>query len=70
VGQLPELRYGRLPELERRLAEVLEVAEESGRLEDATYGSRLGMEGEEIVRASEMVGGRFSPLGPASVSVK
>ena len=39
-----------------RLAEVLEVAEEAGRLEDATYGSRLGMEGEEIVRASEMVG--------------
>ena len=38
------------------LAEVLEVAEEAGRLEDATYGSRLGMEGEEIVRASEMVG--------------
>jgi precorrin-2/cobalt-factor-2 C20-methyltransferase len=38
------------------LAEVLEVAQEAGRLEDATYGSRLGMEGEEIVRASEMVG--------------
>ena len=39
-----------------RLGEVLEVAEETERLEDATYGSRLGMEGEEIVRASEMVG--------------
>jgi precorrin-2/cobalt-factor-2 C20-methyltransferase len=39
-----------------RLREVLEAAEESGRLEDATYGSRLGMEGEEVVRASEMVG--------------
>ena len=39
-----------------RLAEVLEVAEEAGCLEDAIYGSRLGMEGEEIVRASEMLG--------------
>lgn len=39
-----------------RLGEVLEVAEEVGRLEDGTYGSRLGMEGEEIVRASEMLG--------------
>ena len=39
-----------------QLAEVLEVAEAGGRLEYAIYGSRLGMEGEEIVRASEMVG--------------
>ena len=39
-----------------RLREVLEVAKEAGRLEDATYGSRLGMESEEIVRASEMLG--------------
>lgn len=39
-----------------RLGEVLEVAEEVGRLKDGTYGSRLGMEGEEIVRASEMLG--------------
>ena len=39
-----------------RLGEVLEVAEEAGRLEDATYGSRLGMEDEEVVRASEMLG--------------
>ncbi len=39
-----------------RLGEVLEVAKEAGRLEAATYGSRLGMEGEEIVHASEMVG--------------
>jgi precorrin-2/cobalt-factor-2 C20-methyltransferase len=39
-----------------RLREVLEIAEETGRLEDAIYGSRLGMEGEEVVRASEMVG--------------
>ncbi len=39
-----------------RLGEVLEVAKEAGRLEGATYGSRLGTEGEEIVRASEMVG--------------
>ena len=39
-----------------RLREVLEVAEKAGRLEDATYGSRLGMRGEEIVPATEMVG--------------
>ena len=39
-----------------QLAEVLEVAEAAGRLEYAIYGSRLGMEGEETVRASEMVG--------------
>jgi precorrin-2/cobalt-factor-2 C20-methyltransferase len=39
-----------------QLAEVLEVAEAAGRLECAIYGSRLGMEDEEIVRASEMVG--------------
>ena len=39
-----------------RLREVIEVAEEAGRLEDATYGSRLGMEDEEIVRALEMRG--------------
>ena len=38
------------------LREVLEAAEEAERLEDATYGSRLGMQGEEIVPASEMVG--------------
>jgi precorrin-2/cobalt-factor-2 C20-methyltransferase len=40
----------------RRLGEVLQVAGETGRLEDAIYGSRLGMEGEEIVSASEMLG--------------
>ena len=39
-----------------QLAEVLDVGEAAGRLEYAIYGSRLGMEGEEIVRASEMVG--------------
>ena len=39
-----------------RLGEVLEVAREAGRLEGAIYGSRLGMEGEEVVPASEMVG--------------
>lgn len=39
-----------------RLSEVLEVAGEAGRLEDAIYGSRLGMEGEEVLPASEMVG--------------
>ncbi|MDQ3924197.1 MAG: precorrin-2 C(20)-methyltransferase [Actinomycetota bacterium] len=39
-----------------RLGEVLEVAEKSGRLEDGIYGSRLGMQGEDIVWAKEMVG--------------
>jgi precorrin-2/cobalt-factor-2 C20-methyltransferase len=39
-----------------RLGEVLEVAAEAGRIEDATYGSRLGMEDEEVVPASEMLG--------------
>jgi precorrin-2/cobalt-factor-2 C20-methyltransferase len=38
------------------LEEVLEVADEAGRLEDAIYGARLGMEGEEVVRAVEMLG--------------
>jgi precorrin-2/cobalt-factor-2 C20-methyltransferase len=40
----------------RRLGKVLEIADEAGRLEEATYGSRLGMKGEEIVPASEMLG--------------
>ena len=39
-----------------RLDEVLEVARETGRLEDGTYGSWLGMEGGEIVRLREMSG--------------
>jgi precorrin-2/cobalt-factor-2 C20-methyltransferase len=39
-----------------RLGEVLEVAVEAGRIQDAIYGSRLGMQGEEIVPASEMLG--------------
>jgi precorrin-2/cobalt-factor-2 C20-methyltransferase len=39
-----------------RLWEVLEAAEEAGRLKDAVYGSRLGMEGEEVVLASEVAG--------------
>ena len=39
-----------------RLREVLEAAEEIGRLEGAIYGSRLGMGGEEVILASEMVG--------------
>lgn len=39
-----------------RLNEVLEVASETGRLEDGTYGSWLGMEGGEIVRLPEMLG--------------
>ncbi len=40
----------------QRLNEVLKVAEKTGRLQDATYGSRLGIEEEEVVPASEMVG--------------
>lgn len=39
-----------------RLSEVLRTAEEAGRLDDAVYGARLGIEGEEILRASEMAG--------------
>jgi precorrin-2/cobalt-factor-2 C20-methyltransferase len=39
-----------------RLREVLETAEEAGRLEDGIYGSRLGMQGEELNLASEVVG--------------
>ncbi len=39
-----------------RLAEVLRVAEEEGRIESAVYGARLGIEGEEILPAREMVG--------------
>jgi precorrin-2/cobalt-factor-2 C20-methyltransferase len=39
-----------------RLQEVLEVAAETGRLDDAIYGSRLGMEGEEVVLATHVVG--------------
>jgi hypothetical protein len=38
------------------LDEVLEVARETGRLEDGIYGSWLGMEGGEIVRLPEMLG--------------
>jgi precorrin-2/cobalt-factor-2 C20-methyltransferase len=37
-----------------RMAEVLRVAEETGRLENAVYGSRLGIEGEEVLEASEV----------------
>ncbi|HEX6711443.1 MAG TPA: precorrin-2 C(20)-methyltransferase [Rubrobacter sp.] len=39
-----------------RLGEVLRVAEEGGWLEGAVYGARLGIEGEEIVSAREMIG--------------
>jgi precorrin-2/cobalt-factor-2 C20-methyltransferase len=39
-----------------RLREVLDAAEGAGRMEGAIYGARLGMKGEEIVRAGEMVG--------------
>ncbi|WP_047865046.1 precorrin-2 C(20)-methyltransferase [Rubrobacter aplysinae] len=39
-----------------RLAEVLSAAGESGRLDEAVYGSRLGMEGEEVRPAAEAAG--------------
>jgi precorrin-2/cobalt-factor-2 C20-methyltransferase len=39
-----------------RLGEVLRVAEEAGRVERSVYGARLGIEGEEVVPAREMVG--------------
>jgi precorrin-2/cobalt-factor-2 C20-methyltransferase len=39
-----------------RLGEVLDAAEEAGRLEGAVYGARLGIEGEEVLPAAEMVG--------------
>jgi precorrin-2/cobalt-factor-2 C20-methyltransferase len=38
-----------------RLGEVLRVAEEEGRLEWAVYGARLGIDGEEVAPAREMV---------------
>ncbi|BBL81134.1 precorrin-2 C(20)-methyltransferase [Rubrobacter xylanophilus] len=43
-----------------RMAEVLRVAEEAGRLGGAVYGARLGVEGEEILPARE-VRGREAP---------
>jgi precorrin-2/cobalt-factor-2 C20-methyltransferase len=39
-----------------RLGEVLRVAEGEGRLENAVYGARLGIDGEEVSPAREMVG--------------
>ena len=39
-----------------RMAEVMRVAEETGRLENAVYGARLGIEGEEVLDASEAAG--------------
>jgi precorrin-2/cobalt-factor-2 C20-methyltransferase len=39
-----------------RTPEVLGVAEGAGRLEGAVYGARLGIPGEEVVPAAEMVG--------------
>lgn len=39
-----------------RLGEVLDAAEKAGRLEDAVYGARLGIEGEEVLPAGEMLG--------------
>ena len=39
-----------------RTRRMLGVAEEAGRLEGAVYGARLGIEGEEVVPASEVAG--------------
>ncbi len=44
-----------------RMAEVLRAAEETGRLQNAVYGSRLGIEGEEVLDASEMSGREEAP---------
>ncbi len=38
-----------------RLREVLKGAGEAGRIEDGTYGSWLGMENDEVIRAAEML---------------
>ncbi|MGH3032656.1 MAG: precorrin-2 C(20)-methyltransferase, partial [Gaiellaceae bacterium] len=40
----------------RRLAEVLAIVEESGRLDEAVYGARLGLDGEEVLPAREVRG--------------
>jgi precorrin-2/cobalt-factor-2 C20-methyltransferase len=39
-----------------RLGEVLEAADQAGRLDGAVYGARLGIEGEEVLLAAEMIG--------------
>jgi precorrin-2/cobalt-factor-2 C20-methyltransferase len=39
-----------------RLREVLEISIEEARLEDALYGARLGMDGEQVIEASRVVG--------------
>ena len=39
-----------------RIREVLGVAAQAERLEEAVYGARLGIEGEEVLPASEMAG--------------
>ena len=44
-----------------RMRRVLRVAEETGRLHNAVYGSRLGIEGEEVLDASEMSGREEAP---------
>lgn len=38
----------------RRLPDVLEVVRAAGRLEDAVYGARLGLDGEEVRTASAL----------------
>ena len=39
-----------------RLGEVLDAADQVGRLDGAVYGARLGIGGEEVLPAAEMVG--------------
>lgn len=39
-----------------RLGEVLEAADQAGKLDGAVYGARLGIEGEEVLPAAEMIG--------------
>jgi precorrin-2/cobalt-factor-2 C20-methyltransferase len=53
-----------------RLGEVLRVAEEGGRLEGAVYGARLGIEGEEVVPAFEMIGREGTYLSTVIFTVR
>jgi precorrin-2/cobalt-factor-2 C20-methyltransferase len=53
-----------------RLSEVLGIAAERGRLEEGIYGTRLGMEGEEVVLASEVVGREGPYLSTVIFSAK
>ena len=53
-----------------RMAGVLRVAEEAGRLENAVYGARLGIEGEEVLEASEVAGSEAPYLSTVAFTKK